>query len=59
VGVPLQTPKELQQIHKSEDGPTWAWYRAACLWYELHSRKVPQCNKRVSAPHAAKVSNYL
>jgi lipoyl(octanoyl) transferase len=24
VGVPLQTPKELQQIHKSEDGPTWA-----------------------------------
>ncbi len=23
VGVPLQTPRELQQIHKSEDGPTW------------------------------------
>jgi hypothetical protein len=24
VGVPLREPRELQQIHKSEDGPTWA-----------------------------------
>ena len=24
VGVPLSTPRELQQIHEQEDGPTWA-----------------------------------
>jgi lipoyl(octanoyl) transferase len=24
VGVPLRAPRELQQIHKQEDGPTWA-----------------------------------
>jgi len=23
VGVPLRTPRELEQIHKQEDGPTW------------------------------------
>jgi lipoyl(octanoyl) transferase len=24
VGVPLRQPRELQQVHKEEDGPTWA-----------------------------------